>query len=93
MSVGPFSVCAMLIDCNSCTARPAACQDCVMTVLLGPIDGELELDDSEAQALDALADGGLVPPLRMVPMIDPRHVEPAERGSERADRPGREAAG
>ena len=49
-----------------------------MTVLLGPIDGELELDDSEAQALDALADGGLVPPLRMVPMIDPRHVEPAE---------------
>lgn len=64
-----------------------------MTVLLGPIDGELELDDSEAQALDALADGGLVPPLRMVPMLDPRHVEPAERGSERGDRPGREAAG
>ncbi|QHB99189.1 hypothetical protein EK0264_02050 [Epidermidibacterium keratini] len=85
----------MLIDCNSCTARPAACEDCVMTVLLGPIDGELELDDSETQALDALADGGLVPPLRMVPMLDPRHVERASaRGPEHRHRPdGREEAG
>jgi hypothetical protein len=25
------------IDCGSCLARPAACGDCIVTVLLGPI--------------------------------------------------------
>jgi hypothetical protein len=38
----------------------------VVTVLLGaPPDG-VELDDTERRALAALADGGLVPPLRLV---------------------------
>jgi hypothetical protein len=38
----------------------------VVTVLLGaPPDG-VQLDDTERRALAALADGGLVPPLRLV---------------------------
>lgn len=53
------------IDCDSCVMRDLACHDCVVTVLLGPPDG-LTLDDDERRALDALAAGGLAPPLRMV---------------------------
>ena len=91
----------MLIDCDTCTARPTGCADCVVTVLLGappgwqssdpvvvPLTersraatsgvGELsaedvvvpptgvvvEFDDVERRAVRALADVGLVPPLR-----------------------------
>jgi hypothetical protein len=54
----------MIIDCDRCEMRDVACDDCVVTVLLGsPPVGELEPD--ETVALRALADGGLVPPLRM----------------------------
>jgi hypothetical protein len=54
----------VLIDCDSCTARGLACDDCVVSVMLGPVAG-LELDDTEHRALQALADGGLVPRLRL----------------------------
>jgi hypothetical protein len=96
----------MLIDCDTCTARPTGCADCVVTVLLGappgwqsadPVvipmtgrsrtavpDGHLhahaepaaedvvvpppgvvvEFDEVERRAVRALADVGLVPPLR-----------------------------
>ena len=88
----------MLIDCDTCTARPTGCADCVVTVLLGappgwqstdpvvvalpgrarptgrepaaedvvvPPPGVLvEFDDVERRAVRALADVGLVPPLR-----------------------------
>lgn len=53
----------MLIDCDTCTARPSACSDCVVSVLLGP-PGEIADDHREAVA--ALADSGLVPPLRLI---------------------------
>ncbi len=43
----------------------SACDDCVVTALLG--DGPVELDESEATAISSLADEGLVPPLRLVP--------------------------
>jgi hypothetical protein len=52
------------IDCEGCQVRPAACGDCVVTVLLGAAPSGVELDPVEAGALRALADGGLVPPLR-----------------------------
>ncbi|WP_106849412.1 hypothetical protein [Blastococcus sp. Marseille-P5729] len=58
----------MLIDCNSCQAKPSACGDCVMSVLLEADPMGVELEDAEALALDALAGEGLVPPLRMVPL-------------------------
>ncbi|HZI97215.1 MAG TPA: hypothetical protein VFD41_06780 [Actinomycetales bacterium] len=58
----------MIIDCDGCTARPHACADCVVTVLLGmPEMGErVELDDAEQAAVGVLAAAGLVPPLRLV---------------------------
>ena len=60
----------MLIDCDGCAVRGIACSDCVVTVLLGaPPDG-VRLDDTERRALAALADGGLVPPLRLVTARD-----------------------
>jgi len=61
----------MLIDCDSCAVRGLACADCVVTVLLGAPPAGGELDETERQAIDALADGGLVPPLRLVPVGAP----------------------
>ncbi len=60
----------MIIDCDSCQARPAACGDCVVTVLLGPVGGHspVTLDDDEQRAISALSESGLVPPLRLVPV-------------------------
>ncbi len=58
----------MIIDCDSCQVRGDACRDCVVSVLLGP-PAELELDEVEQAAVNALADGGLIPPLRLVPLI------------------------
>lgn len=61
----------MLIDCDSCAVRGLACADCVVTVLLGAPPAGGELDETERQAIDALADGGLVPPLQLVPLGAP----------------------
>jgi hypothetical protein len=67
------------VDCDECAARGPACNDCVITVLLapgsagsvppgtGPVSGPaVDLDSDEQAALSALADSGLVPPLRLV---------------------------
>ena len=54
----------MVIDCDGCVMRDIACGDCVVTFLLGPAEA---LGSAEQTALAVLADGGLVPPLRMVP--------------------------
>jgi len=72
------SVCGMTtrIDCDTCLVRGLACHDCVVTVLLGPPD-ELVFDDDETRALDALAAGGLVPPLRMVRPVAGPEIESA----------------
>ena len=64
------------IDCDTCLVRGLACHDCVVTVLLGPPD-ELIFDDDETRALDALAAGGLLPPLRMVRPVAGPEVESA----------------
>ena len=52
----------MIIDCEGCAMRDLACGECVVTFLLGP---PAELGSAEQTALAVLADGGLVPPLRM----------------------------
>ena len=64
------------IDCDTCVVRGLPCHDCVVTVLLGP-PPELVIDDDELAALDALADGGLVPPLRLVQPTAGPEVESA----------------
>ena len=61
----------MLIDCDGCAVRDVACGDCVVTVLLGPPSAQHEVDDGERQALDVLADSGLVPRLQLVPLTPP----------------------
>ena len=60
----------MNIDCDGCQARGPACGDCVVTVLLGAPPEGVELDDAERRAIAVLAEGGLVPPLRLVPRRD-----------------------
>ena len=54
----------MLIDCDRCEMRDVACDDCVVTALLGA-PAEVEIGEETAVALRVLADGGLVPPLRL----------------------------
>jgi hypothetical protein len=56
----------VLIDCETCIAPASACHDCVVTVLLERPPEPVELDASEAAAIDSLVEAGLVPPLRLV---------------------------
>ena len=58
------------VDCDSCVARGPACGDCVISVLIGT-PGRVDLDPNEQAALSALADSGLVPPLRLIPGTRP----------------------
>ncbi|MBV9090254.1 MAG: hypothetical protein JO044_10200 [Mycobacteriaceae bacterium] len=55
----------VIIDCDDCAVRGAACKDCVVSVLLGTPDTLL---DDERAALEALAEAGLAPRLRLVPI-------------------------
>lgn len=64
------------IDCDTCVVRGLHCHDCVVTVLLGP-PPELTIDDDEMAALDVLASGGLVPPLRLVEPVPGPVIESA----------------
>ncbi|HEX4700870.1 MAG TPA: hypothetical protein VH352_01970 [Pseudonocardiaceae bacterium] len=57
----------MIIDCDRCAIRGVGCSDCVISVLLDP-PGTVELTDPELKAIGALADAGLVPRLRLVPL-------------------------
>lgn len=59
----------MIIDCGTCAVAGPACDDCVVTVLLGRPEapGVTAVADEHAGALDVLAQSGLVPPLRLVP--------------------------
>ena len=83
----------MIIDCDSCEVRGLACGDCVVTALLGSVPGqEVDIDEGERAALDALAGSGLVPPLRLVLPLSV--VEPGLRddGGDGLGHPGESAA-
>ena len=56
---------SIVIDCDDCAVRGHGCQDCVISVLLGVPDTLLA---DERQALEVLADAGLAPRLRLVPI-------------------------
>ena len=71
----------MLIDCDGCAMRDLACGECVVTVLLGAPGAGLEVDEGERRALDVLADSGLVPRLRLVPVGPPGSSEPRSAAS------------
>ena len=58
----------MTIDCNDCALQHTdACDDCVVMFILAESD-RVDVDEEEASALGHLADAGLVPPLRLVPV-------------------------
>ena len=59
------SVGTVTIDCDDCAVRGPGCQDCVVSVLLG-VPETLQLD--EQRALEVLAEVGLAPRLRLVPI-------------------------
>jgi hypothetical protein len=69
----------MLIDCDTCVGRGKACGGCVLSVMLEAPPEGVELDQDEFTALAVLADGGLVPPLRLV-----RDAPASSRRSRRA---------
>jgi hypothetical protein len=68
----------MIIDCDTCQVRGAACGDCVIGVLMGAPEAAedvpevpsgapiVQLDAPEQRALAVLADQGLIPRLRLV---------------------------
>jgi len=80
----------MLIDCDGCAVRGAACGDCVVSVLLGAPPGGVEIDESERYALTVLADAGMVPRLRLITEGDggdgPAPAEPLPGTGEPAPR-------
>jgi hypothetical protein len=63
MAPGPRA--PVVIDCDDCAVRGPACRDCVVSVLLGV--PETLLYDERA-ALEVLAEVGLAPRLRLVPI-------------------------
>ena len=67
------------IDCDDCAVRGHGCQDCVISVLLGVPETLLA---DERQALEVLADAGLAPRLRLVPIH--------RRGTQTGSHSGRE---
>jgi hypothetical protein len=81
----------MIVDCDRCVVRGGACQDCIITVLLGAPPGGVELDGAQRRALDTLAEVGLVPRLQLVDRHEKHTVTAAEadngthlrRGAER----------
>jgi hypothetical protein len=62
----------ILVDCDRCEVRGDACTDCVISVLFGapPLAAPVaEWDEDEQRAIDALIAGGLVPGLRLLPVV------------------------
>jgi hypothetical protein len=55
----------VVIDCHDCAVRGPGCRDCVVSVLLGIPETLLQ---DERAALEVLAEVGLVPRLRLVPI-------------------------
>jgi hypothetical protein len=74
----------MVIDCDTCEVRHTdACDDCVVTFILGMGADALEVGPDEATALANLAEVGLLPPLRLVTRSDHAGPTPTHRGGRR----------
>ncbi len=61
----PDSTEPVVIDCEDCAVRGPGCRDCVVSVILGVPETLLE---DERAALEVLADAGMAPRLRLVPV-------------------------
>ncbi|MFN8089540.1 MAG: hypothetical protein U0R81_11320 [Mycobacterium sp.] len=63
--IEPAVIEPVVIDCDSCVLRDVGCGDCVVSVLL---DAPENLLGDERAALEVLADAGLAPRLRLIPI-------------------------
>lgn len=80
----------MRIDCDTCIGQHTeACDDCVVTFILHS-GSSLDLETEELEALEVLADEGLVPKLRLIvdpkletPNAQPAAAVPTDRGRDR----------
>lgn len=83
----------MRIDCNRCEMQNTAhCDDCLVTALLHPPQGTVEIPDELAEPLGALSGQGLVPVLRFRAREpdgeEGRHVGEDERRDDEGRRAG-----
>ena len=63
----------MKIDCTECEMyRSEHCDDCLVTALLHPLGGEVDIGDDLAPPIRALSGVGLIPTLKFRPrLVDP----------------------
>ena len=70
----------MQIECSQCEMyRSAHCDDCLVTSLLHPPDGVVDIDEELDPGLRALSGAGLIPILRFRQRSDPLPEHPDER--------------
>ena len=75
----------MKIDCTTCEMyRSDHCQDCLVTALLHPPEGVVDIDEELADPLGNLSEAGLIPVLRFRPRAEGAREHPPD---------GREATG
>lgn len=59
---------AVRIECSECEMYQSShCDDCLVTALLHPIDGPVEIDNELDGPLQSLSGAGLIPVLRFRP--------------------------
>ncbi len=69
----------MKIVCQDCSMYQSShCDDCLVTALVHPPDGVVEIDEELDDSLQALSGAGLIPVLR----FRPRDLEPPVAGEE-----------
>lgn len=60
----------MQIECSNCEMyRSSHCDDCLVSALLHPPDGIVEIDEELDPGLKALSGAGLIPVLKFRPRI------------------------
>ena len=71
----------MRIDCRQCEMyRSQHCDDCLVTALLHPPEGAVDITEELDPPLRALSDAGLVPVLRFRPRTEQPPGERADTG-------------
>lgn len=62
----------MQIECSNCEMyRSSHCDDCLVSALLHPPDGVVEIDEELDPGLKALSGAGLIPALKFRPRVVP----------------------
>ena len=71
----------MKIDCHECEMyRSEHCDDCLVTVMLHPPEGVVDIDEKLDPALEALSGAALIPVLKFRPRTDKPPGAQAEAG-------------